>query len=129
MITLRFTSVDRHSWTRRYKTLAGAQKRAWDHIGRHPEMSSHYAISDDGVVKVTCSGTTLYELFPDEADDATSFLNYVAKYDREIDDSLTMPDHRPVIESLIEKGLLARFQIGGHDMLGLTEKGWVEVTE
>ncbi len=63
MIVLNFMGVDGSRWTRRYKTLAGARKRAQYHLGKFPEMGSFYAISGDGVVRVTCSGTTLNELF------------------------------------------------------------------
>ena len=35
-------------------------------IGRHPELGGHYAVSGDGVGKITCDGCTLAELFPAE---------------------------------------------------------------
>lgn len=69
MITLRFNSIDSRTTDRRtFKTLAGARKAAHARVGKHPEGSWAYAISSDGIVRVTCEGCTLAELFPsDEA--------------------------------------------------------------
>jgi len=65
-ITIRYQSLDRFSRTRRFKTLAGAQKFAQKWVGQHPEISEafRYAVSFDGVGKVTCSGCDIAELFP-----------------------------------------------------------------
>lgn len=70
MITVRYRSLDRFGITRRFKTLAGAQQFAQKYVGAHPEISVtfQYAVSADGVGKVTVSGddVTLNDLFPEE---------------------------------------------------------------
>lgn len=63
-ITVYLRSVDGFSKTRKYKTLAGAQKFAQDYAGKHPEIGSGYAISGDGVCRIMVKGITLKELFP-----------------------------------------------------------------
>ena len=64
MFKIRYSSIDRFSQSRSFKTLAGAQKFAQRWVGPHPELGGYYAISDDGVGKVTCSGCKLTDLFP-----------------------------------------------------------------
>jgi hypothetical protein len=69
MITVTYLAVDGTRDTRRYKTLRGAQARAHYWVGPHPDIGSFYAVSNDGVGRVTVEGgTTLAELFP-ETDD------------------------------------------------------------
>lgn len=67
-ITPRFASIDGYRKTCHYKTLAAAQKRAWEMVGRHPDVSQtfNYAVSGDGICKVTPSGVSLSDLFPPE---------------------------------------------------------------
>ena len=64
MIKVRYSSVDGFSKSRTFKTLAGARTFAWHYVGETPELGSWYAVSSDGVGKVTCTGCTLAELFP-----------------------------------------------------------------
>jgi hypothetical protein len=64
MIRVRYESIDRFSKTRRFKTLKGAQKFAQKYLGETPEMGSFYAVSGDGIGKITCEGCRLYDLFP-----------------------------------------------------------------
>ena len=45
-------------------TLAGARRYAADRVGEAPELGLGYAVSDDGVGTIRCSGCTLVELFP-----------------------------------------------------------------
>jgi hypothetical protein len=66
MIKVRYSSVDRFSKTRSFKTIEGARKFAHAWVGRHPEIGSSYAVSGDGIGKVTAVGVTLAELFPAE---------------------------------------------------------------
>lgn len=66
MITVRYSSIDGASERRTYATIKGAQKFAHHMIGAHPEIGCGYAVSDDGIGKVTVSGSTLVELFPPE---------------------------------------------------------------
>lgn len=65
-ITVRYSSIDRFRKSRKFKTLAGAQKFAQKMVGETPEISTNfdYAVSGDGVGKVTCDGCKLSELFP-----------------------------------------------------------------
>lgn len=63
-ITVRYQSVDRFSKTRKFKTLTGARKFAQHWVGETPELGSFYAVSGDGVGKVTCDGCLVRDLFP-----------------------------------------------------------------
>jgi hypothetical protein len=63
MITIRYTSIDRCRVTRKYKTLAHARAFAVKYVGPSPELGSTYAVSSDGVGKITVEGVTLRELF------------------------------------------------------------------
>jgi hypothetical protein len=65
MIKVTYSSIDRYRVSRVYKTLERARKFAQDWVGKHPEIGSHYAVSGDGIGKVTVVGATLRELFPD----------------------------------------------------------------
>lgn len=72
-ISITYASVDGYRKTRKFKTLAGARAFAVHWVGEHPDISGfgNYAISSDGVGKVTCSGAKLTDLFPsDELQDA-----------------------------------------------------------
>lgn len=62
-IKITYSTVDRFVKVGRYKTLKGAQAFAHKWVGEHPEMGSTYAVSGDGVGKVTVTGCTLKELF------------------------------------------------------------------
>ncbi len=61
LVTVSYASVDGVTDTRKFKTLAGAQRYAVDRVGQHPEMGHNYAASGDG--KVSVKGATLKELF------------------------------------------------------------------
>lgn len=61
-IKLRFSSLDGARWTKTFKTIEGARKAALHQIGP-PEIGSTYAVSGDGVCKVTVEGCTIKELF------------------------------------------------------------------
>jgi hypothetical protein len=66
MIKLYFSTIDGCRNVKRFKTLAGARKAAHERVGRYPEIGSTYAVSGDGVVKVTVAGCSLNALFDDE---------------------------------------------------------------
>ena len=70
MITLYYESIDSYGKVtkRKFKTLHGAQKAAYQRVGASPTLGSYYAVSDDGVGKITVDGCTLAELFPLSAD-------------------------------------------------------------
>ena len=55
-IRVHYSSIDRFSESRRFKTLTGAQKYAQKWVGPHPDQGGTYAVSFDGVGKVTVSG-------------------------------------------------------------------------
>ena len=63
MIKLHFKTLDGIRKTKKFKTLAGAQKATWDWVGKDAEIGTGYAISTDGVVRVSADGCTLAELF------------------------------------------------------------------
>lgn len=71
-ITVRYRSIDRFSKAGTFKTLAGAQRFAHRMVGPHPDISVNfgYAVSDDGIGKVTVEGITLDALFPATTPDA-----------------------------------------------------------
>jgi len=60
-------TVDHHSETRRFKTLAGARRFAHKWVGEAPDLGLWYAVSFDGMVTVTVYGATLAEVFPKSA--------------------------------------------------------------
>lgn len=68
-IRVTYRTTDRFTKTARFKTLTGAQRFAQKWVGETPELSDAfgYAVSVDGVGKVTVGGTSLHELFPKSA--------------------------------------------------------------
>jgi hypothetical protein len=59
--------VDGFSKRKSFKTLAGARKYAIGMLGKYPSFGSYYAVSDDGVGKITViDGVALRDLFGDE---------------------------------------------------------------
>src|SRR6188768_740092 len=65
-ISVSYRSLDHYSETRSFRTLNGAQKYAQKWVGAHPDLGSFYAVSNDGVGRITVKGCTLAELFPAE---------------------------------------------------------------
>lgn len=63
MFKVRYATVDHCRGSRTFKTLAGARKFAVERVGEHPEFGRTYAVSADGVGKITVEGCTLAELF------------------------------------------------------------------
>ena len=65
-IKVHYSSVDRFSQSRTFKTLEGAQRFAQKWVGRTPELGMWYAVSGDGIGKITVVGdATLRDLFPE----------------------------------------------------------------
>lgn len=62
-ITVRYASSDRFTKTRKFATLAAAQRFAQRWIGETPELGQTYAISGDGIGKITAS-IPVAQLFP-----------------------------------------------------------------
>ena len=63
MIKVRYSSIDGWRETRSFKTVEGARKFAVHYIGEHPEVGTSYAVSGDGVGRVTVEGCTIAALF------------------------------------------------------------------
>lgn len=66
-IMVRYSSIDGCRMVRRFKTLAGARRFAHEYVGKGADVGRSYAISSDGVGKVTVEGITLNELFSDKS--------------------------------------------------------------
>lgn len=66
IITVTYSSIDGCRETRRYKRIKSARAYAHQMVGAHPEIGSWYAVSGDGIGKVTVSGATLADLFPSD---------------------------------------------------------------
>jgi hypothetical protein len=65
-ITILYTAVDGFTSRRSFRGLDGAKKFSQKMVGAHPEICEHYAVSSDGIGKVTVRGpVTLEQLFPD----------------------------------------------------------------
>jgi hypothetical protein len=71
MIKIRYSSVDGVRTLRSFSTLAGARRYAHERVGKHPDIGTGYAISDDGIGKIEVYGeATLADLFGEEPLDA-----------------------------------------------------------
>jgi len=53
MIIVTYTTIDHVRKRRKFKTLAGARKFALEWVGPQDVEGGYYAVSDDGVGKVT----------------------------------------------------------------------------
>jgi hypothetical protein len=62
----RFVTIDGCRETRRYKTLAGAQKWAQHMLGEHPDISQtfNYAVGPYGDAKIVGLNFPVQDLFP-----------------------------------------------------------------
>jgi hypothetical protein len=70
-IKITYQSIDGLRDTRSFKTIEGARKFAQRGVGEHPELGRGYAVSGDGIGKVTvASGCELGDLFPPRLSDA-----------------------------------------------------------
>jgi len=65
-ITMQYTSIDGAKATRVFKTVKAARKFALDYVGPQDAEGGHYAVSFDGIGKVTWSGITRAQLFGGE---------------------------------------------------------------
>ena len=68
VIRVSYRSVDGYSKTRTFKTLKSARRFAHSWVGEHPDMGTGYAVSYDGVGRITVSGCRLIDLFPSRID-------------------------------------------------------------
>lgn len=62
-IVVSYASIDGYHLTRRYRTLAGAARFAVMWIGADADIGASYAVSADGIGRITVEGTTLESLF------------------------------------------------------------------
>jgi len=74
LIKIRFSTIDGVARTHSFKTLAGARKFAADKVGPQDVEGGHYAVSNDGVAKVTWAGCTRSELFGEVAAPVAGFV-------------------------------------------------------
>ncbi len=74
-ITIRYRSIDGYAERRNFRTLGGARRFAHLWVGPHPDLGSTYAVSNDGVGKITVEGATLADLFPAPADTALTIAD------------------------------------------------------
>ena len=65
LVKITYRSVDGFSKYGRFKTLKGARRFAHKWVGEHPEIGFNYAVSFDGIGKITVSGCSLQDLFPE----------------------------------------------------------------
>lgn len=63
-ITVSYSSLDGGSQKRNYKTLKGARAFAHKWVGETPTLGGWYAVSFDGIGKITVEGCSLLDLFP-----------------------------------------------------------------
>jgi hypothetical protein len=68
-IKVRYSTVDGFKKARTFKTLKGARDFAHHFLGKHPDLGTSYAISSDGIGKITVQGASLADLFPAAADE------------------------------------------------------------
>ena len=66
-IVVTYTSIDFVHKTNKYWSLKGARAFAVKMVGENAEFGSTYAVSNDGVGKVTVQGCSLAELFGRDA--------------------------------------------------------------
>ena len=53
VIKVRYSSIDHYKETKSFSTLSGARRFAQKWVGRNPELGSTYAVSGDGIGKIT----------------------------------------------------------------------------
>jgi len=64
-IRVTYHSIDGHKESFDTTYLSVAQRWASRWIGKSPSLGRGYAVSDDGIGKITVEGASLRELFPD----------------------------------------------------------------
>ena len=63
-IVVDYSSIDGGHTRRTFKSVRGARSFAHKWVGEDADLGSHYAVSSDGIGKVTVAGASLAELFP-----------------------------------------------------------------
>jgi len=67
VITIHYESIDGVHKFRHCETIDGARAWAMWWVGQYPEVGRYYAVSSDGVSKVTVSGCYIQDVFPENA--------------------------------------------------------------
>jgi hypothetical protein len=86
-IRIQYTAIDGAKKGGIFKTLDGAKKFAWRWVGMYPDRGQGYAISADGIGKITFSGVSVEDLFPGEGGISTqekfdySYESELGQYD------------------------------------------------
>jgi hypothetical protein len=68
MISVHYESIDGYYEARTCETIDGARAWAMHWVGQHPTLGMAYAVSDDGVGKVTVHGCNIRDVFPEGAE-------------------------------------------------------------
>ena len=63
MLTVRYFAIDGARINRQFKSLKGARTFAAKYVGENPDFGGNYAVSSDGIGKITVKGCTIRELF------------------------------------------------------------------
>jgi hypothetical protein len=66
-IKVGYNSIDGSRDVKTYALIEAARTFAHHWVGPHPEIGRGYAVSGDGIGKITVSGASLADLFPDRA--------------------------------------------------------------
>lgn len=64
LLSVTYESIDGVDKTKSFADIKQARKFAQHYLGETPELGSFYAVSGDGIGKITCSGCKLTDLFP-----------------------------------------------------------------
>jgi hypothetical protein len=59
-----YRTIDGFRMSRSFKTIKGARAFAHKYVGEAPEIGSRYAVSADGIGKITVEGVSFRDLFP-----------------------------------------------------------------
>ncbi len=62
-IKIHYESIDGYRKSKTFRSLLAAAGWAHGWVGPHAELGSNYAISADGIGKITCEGCMLASLF------------------------------------------------------------------
>lgn len=65
VITVTYTSIDGAHAAFQSNDIESAREFAQHWIGQYPCLGRSYAVSDDGIGKITVFGATLRDLFPE----------------------------------------------------------------
>ena len=66
-ITVFYWTIDGVGIRKTFGALESAREWAQDWVGANADLGSYYAVSPDGIGKITCEGVTIRQLFGREA--------------------------------------------------------------